>query len=275
MTKWFQWIVLTAVTGSPLLSILILLVFWWAADRFTFRLLPDPVRFFKRYWRAHQLEKTLSINPHDRRARFELADLRLSQRRYAQASDLLRANLEQGEDDPATLFMMALALIGTGHPERAERLLEAAEEADPNFRVGAISLERGRSRLSRGDAAGAREALERFVKQRTGTVEGRVLLAKALERSGDATAAEQMRAQAWREYASAPFHLQRQERFWAWRARPSRPAIYLAIVLVGGFVFGRYVAPSAQAYVAQLSHSNWLAEPQAEDFPPESEYPYE
>lgn len=260
MTKWLQWIVLTAITGSPLLSIAILLVFWWAADRVTFRLLPDPIRLLKRIWRARHLERTLMVNPHDRRARFELADLHLAQGRHAAAAELLRKNLEEGEEDPASLYMMGVALFGTGHPQRAESLLEAAEERDPHFRLGAISLERGRWRLAGGDAAGARAALERFVQQRTGTVEGRVLLARALAAGGDEPGAAAQKRQAWREYVSAPLHLRRIERFWAWRANPARPAAYLAVALIGALLFGRFVAPTAQRWANEFSQPS-LATP--------------
>ena len=75
------------------------------------------------------LRKELMVNPHDRRARFELADLLIAQRQPAEGLELLKANVEQGEEDAPTLHLMAVALLATGHPERAERLIDAAEEA--------------------------------------------------------------------------------------------------------------------------------------------------
>lgn len=252
MTKWLQWIVLTSITGSPVMSIALLLVIWWAADRFTFRLLPDPLRPLSRLWKARRLERALLVNPHDRRARSELAELRLAQRRYGAAAELLRANLEAGDEDTATLHMMGVALYATGHADRAERLWDAAEEQDPNYRLGELNLSRGSWRLRSGDARGARMALERLVQQRVGTVQGRVLLAQALAREGDEAAARRERAQAWKEHVSTPFHLQRLERLWAWRANPLRPAMYLAVAILVAVLANRYVAPTAREWAGTI-----------------------
>lgn len=246
MTKWLQWIILTSITGSPLLSICILLVFWWTLDRVTFRFLPSPVRWLARWQRAGRLERTILGNPHDRRSRFELAEIRVEQKRYRKALELLRPNLEAGDDDANTLFVMALACLGSGHTEQGELFLSEAEKSDPHFRLGAIDLERGRWRLARGDAKGAREALERFCNVRKGTVEGRVLLARAVERSGDDGKAALIRQEAWNEYVAAPRFQRNMERFWAWRARPSRPLTYAVGVLLVASLFARFVAPSLE-----------------------------
>jgi tetratricopeptide (TPR) repeat protein len=253
MTKYFQWIVLTSITGSPLLSILLLGIFWWATDRFTLRILPDPFRPFLRWQRTRKLEHELSMNPHNRQARLELADLYVGQRRSSRAVEVLRPNVEAGDDDPATLFTLGLALCGSGHPERAEPLWDVALERDPRFRLGAIHLERGRWRLARGDGQGARTALEALLLERTGTIEGRVLLARALDRLGDSAAAARMREEAWREYVSSPGHVRRMERWWAWRAKPQRPLAIGLVLALCLFLGARYVGPSMQAW-AQSSH---------------------
>jgi hypothetical protein len=244
MGRYFQWIILTALTGSPVLSILILLVFWFAVDRFTFGLFPDPVRFVMRWRRTWHLERTLAANPHDRRSRFELAELYIRQRRYQRAENVLKPNLVAGDDDVPTLYSMGVACCGAGHPDQGEVFLQEATERDEGFRLGAIDLERGRWRLKRGDAKGAHQALERFVGVRRGTIEGRVLLARAMLGEGNEPQAALMREEAWKEYVSAPRFQRRVERFWAWRAKPSRPLAYLAILMVAGAVFGRYVAPT-------------------------------
>jgi tetratricopeptide (TPR) repeat protein len=243
MGRYFQWMILTALTGSPVMSILILLAVWFAVDRFTVGLFPDPVRFFMRWQRTWRLERLLASNPHDRRARFELAELYIRQRRYKAGLDVLKPNLEAGDDDVPTLFAMGIACYGAGHPEQGEVFLGEAQKTDPDFRVGAIDLELGRWRLQRGDAKGAREALERLLHVRKGTVEGRVLLSRAILRSGDEGRAALMREEAWHEYATAPRFQRRVERFWAWRAKPSRPLTYLVILLMAGAMFGRFGAP--------------------------------
>jgi predicted Zn-dependent protease len=232
MTKWFQWVVLTSITGSPLVSIVILMAFWWAADHYTLGLLPDPVRLVRRFFRVGALERTLQQNPNDRRARLELATLLVDRKRYAKALPLVKANLEAGDDEPNTLFVMAQACFGAGHHDQGELLLKELDERDPKFRMGEVHLERARWRLQRKDAKGAVEALTQLLVMRPGTVEGKVLLAKAHDALGDDSAAAFARRDAWADYAASPRFVQRKERFWAWRANPARPALYLATAVV-------------------------------------------
>jgi tetratricopeptide (TPR) repeat protein len=232
MSKWLLWLVLTSITGRPLLSLVLVIAAVWAVDRFTLQVLPSPLRVFGRWRRAGQLERTLMTNTHDRRARFELAELRIGRGKYAEAVTLLKPNLEAGDEDVDTLFLLGVAYLGAGEVAKGELLLDEAAKLNPDYRQGSIDLERGRLRLARGDAKGAVEALERFVKGRNGTVEGRVLLARALDKTGRDADAALMRDEAWKEYVAAPGFQRRRERMWAWRARPSRPATYAAIAVV-------------------------------------------
>lgn len=232
MSTWMLWMIVSSLTGRPLLSLALVFGAVWVMDRYTLQVLPRPLRFIHRWRRAGQLERMLMANTHDRRARFELAELRVGQGRYAAAVELLKPNLEAGDEDVDTLFLLGEAYLGAGEVAKGELLLSEAEKLNPEFRQGSIELERGRLRLAHGDAKGSVEALERFVKGRHGTVEGRVLLAKALDKVGRDADAALMRDDAWKEYVAAPGFQRRRERMWAWRARPSRPLTYAAIILV-------------------------------------------
>ncbi len=120
---------------------------------------------------------------------------------------------------------MGAALGRTGAYEQAERALEIARQDDPRFRAGELDLELGRQRLARGDHAGAREALNRLLEQRPGSVEGRYLLARALDHLGEAAAAREAREQAWSDYQTLPRFHRRHERRFAWRLKPWRPVL--------------------------------------------------
>ncbi len=244
MSQWLQWIILSSLTGSPLLSAVILLVFWWTVDRFTLGVLPDPLRWVGRWNREQKLKRTLEVAPHDRQARREWAELLVERRRYAKAVEVLKPALEAGDDDPASVFTMGVACLGAGHAQQGEKLLAHLAETKPDFRVGELDLALGRFRLKRKEFAPAKEALERVLKYRSGTVEGRVLLAQALEGLGDDGAAALKRDEAWREYVAAPRFQRRKERLWAWRARPSRPLMYGAVVVLALVFFGKVVAPA-------------------------------
>jgi len=257
VSQWMLWSLLSLVTGSPVGAAVLLLVLW-AGDRFTFRVLPDPLRFLGRWRRMAQLRRTLDVNPHDRRARYELAERLLDAGHPRQAADTLRPNVEAGDEDARTAYVMGAALGRTGAFEQAERALELARQEDPRFRAGEIDLELGRQRLDRGDHAGARDALGRLLEQRPGSVEGRYLLARALDRLGEAAAARDAREQAWRDYQTLPRFHRKHERRFAWRLKPWRPAlvavaIVAAVLLLGSVCgvprgYGPPPDPSMQPY---------------------------
>lgn len=235
--SYLLYLLLARLTGSPLLTLVALAVLGLSLDQATLGILPGPVRLFRRWRRAVKLERELAINPHNRTSRFELADLLIDQRRFAKALAVLAPNVAAGDDDAATLFLMGVAARGAGHAQQAETFLSTAAEQDPDFRLGAILLELGRARLLRGDAPAAREPLERFLARRKSTVEGRVLLARALEQLGEGARAQALRAEAWREYQTSPRYVQRTERPWAWRLQPWRPvALGVAVVALGGLL---------------------------------------
>jgi tetratricopeptide (TPR) repeat protein len=259
MSTWMLWMIVSAVTGRPLLSLALVFGALWAMDRFTLGVLPRPLRIINRWRRAGQLERTLMNNTHDRKARFELAELRVGQGRYAAAVELLKPNLEAGDDDVDTLFLLGVAYLGAGEKAKGELLLDEAAKVNPDFRQGSIELERGRLRLANGDAEGAVKALEHFVKGRHGSIEGRVLLAKALDKAGRDADAALMRDEAWKDYVAAPGFQRRRERLWAWRARPSRPITYAAIALLLVFLGARALSgiqppmdPSSDPYAGDM-----------------------
>ncbi|HEX9051513.1 MAG TPA: hypothetical protein VF841_13360 [Anaeromyxobacter sp.] len=244
MSSWMLWILLSWFLGNPLLAAVVLLAAWWLGDRATFRVLPDPLRIFGRRGRIAALRRTLAANPHDRRARLELANLLLDARRPGAAAEVLAPNVEAGDDDVHTSFAMGSALARTGAFDRAEEFLAAARAREPSFRIGEIDLEVGRMRLRKGDAAGAVEPLRRVVAERPGTVEGRYLLARALAAVGDDAGAARARDEAWREYVALPRFRRHHERPFAWRIRPWRPAIVAAAVAIAAILVLRAVVPA-------------------------------
>jgi tetratricopeptide (TPR) repeat protein len=236
MSTWLLWSLLSLVTGNPLLAGLLVLALWFLGDLATFRVLPDFGRWFARQGQASRLRADLERNPHDRRARLALAEILLERGRPAEAAPLLRANLEAGDRDVFTLAALGAALARSGAAAEAEARLAEARALEPGFRMGALELELGRLRLAVGDAAGACEPLRRLVQDRPGTVEGRYLLAQALTRLGDAAGAARARDEAWSEYVQQPRFRRREDRRWAWRLRPWRPALVALAVLLAALL---------------------------------------
>lgn len=242
MSTWLLWSLLSIVTGNPVLAAVVVLVLWFFGDRATFQLFPDVGGWFARRGRADRLRRSLEQNPHDRRARLALAEILLETGRPEGAVPLLRANVEAGDRDVFTLAALGTALARSGAHEEAERWLAEAAALDPGFRMGELDLVLGRMRLALGDAAGAREPLSRLLGARPGTVEGRYHLARALERLGDKAGAARLRDEAWREYAQQPRFRRREDRRWAWRIRPWRPALVAVAVLLALLLVGRVIS---------------------------------
>lgn len=254
MSTWLLWSLISIVTGNPLLAAIVVLALWFLGDRATFRLFPDPGRWFARRQRMARLRQSLDVNPHDRRARFQLAELLLERGEAREAAALLRPNLEAGDRDVFTLAALGTALARTGAHEEAERLLADARRLDPEFRMGELDLVLGRMRLTLGDAGGAREPLQRLLATRPGTVEGRWLLAQALDRLGDRDGAGKLREEAWREYVQQPRFRRREDRRWAWRIKPWRPALVAVVALLLLVAAGRALSGAAEERSARRSH---------------------
>lgn len=259
-SRWLLWILLASLTGRPILSLVAVLLVWWATDRLTFQLLPDPFRWLARRRREGQLRRLLDVNPADRRSRLELALLLLERGQPAEAAALVRQNVEAGDEDLHTAFALGAALARSGDRQRAEPVLDVARRLDPAFRMGEIDLELGRLRVRAGDFDGAREPLERLVAARPGTVEGRWLLARALDGLGRRQDAARVREEAWREYQGLPRFRRRPERPFAWRIKPWRPALVALLLLLAGATTARLLYPSVTELARDLEGPSQLDE---------------
>jgi tetratricopeptide (TPR) repeat protein len=180
--------------------------------------------------RAPRLSRDIAINPHDRRTRAELGAILVEQGRYKRAIEVLRPAAQQDPHDLEVLYSLGIACLRTGRHDEGELFLRGVHGADPEFRLGRAPLEIGAHRLRRGDAKGAVEPLREYVASHPHRVEGHYLLSRALRGSGDVAGARRERDRAWEEYDTALPYQQRTERIWAWRARPSRPLLYAAVV---------------------------------------------
>jgi len=209
----------------------VLVIAAWFIDEAFFGFRAAALRRWRASRRARNLEDLLAHNPHDRRARFELADLLVARGRYQRAVDVLKPNLEAGDHDPATLLSMATACFGAGYPAQAEVFIAEARAQDPTHGFGALDLELGRGRLRSGDAGGAKEPLDHLIALRPGTIGGRVLLARVLARAGQGGDARRTLAEAFRAWRHAPRFVRRRDRTWMWRARPLVGAAQLGLAL--------------------------------------------
>ncbi len=226
MADWLKFSFLWYLTGNPVAAALIMLVLWALTDWYTLGVSRRVVRFFRNLQRVSRLTTEIQVNPHNRKARTDLGSTLIELRRFDRAIPVLKPVLDADPDDLQALYLMGVACLGASKVEQGELFLNAVLEADPKYRQSEPLLELGRFRLARGDPAGAKEALGRYLDAYASSVRARYLLSLALSALGDPSGAARERQRAWREYATALPFQRRVERFWAWRARPSRPLLY-------------------------------------------------
>lgn len=222
------------VLQRPLVAGIIVLVLWFALDRAWFQR-----SALGAWWQRRRVEPSLrqrlTVNPHDRDARFQLAEVLVHRKRFDQALALIAQNIEAGDEDDETLFVAGVAAFGSSGPdavERGEAYMARARGKSAKFRSGAIELELGQGRLAHGLFAEAVDALRDAIKAQPGSVKAHVLLARALAKQGKAEDATKTRALAWTLYKESPPFKRRQVRAWGWRANPWSAVRYFGVVTI-------------------------------------------
>lgn len=260
MSDYFKFYLLWMFTGSPVTALVIVLALAFAADWYSVGYLRRLYKVVVNFRLGSRLMQELALNPANKKARFDLAGILLGQRRFAKAIEVLKPVLEDQPDDLGTLYLMGQACLGAGKHEQGELFLSTVEQAEPGFRHGEAPLEIGKARLGRGDAQGALEPLRRFSTGHPNSVEGHFQLSRALAATGDAAGARVERERTWHEYTTSLRYQRRLDRIWAWRARPSRPLMWAALLLAGMVVSG-YVLQHADLGRSQRPDPGQYEEP--------------
>ena len=249
MNSWINFSILWMLTGSPVAAAVILLLAYAIADWYTFGFLHGIAHAVADFHRGRRLRLVLLHNPHDRKARADLGEILVSQRRYRRAIQIVKPIADENPHDLNALYLLGVACLATGRIREGELFLSEVYQADPAHRDAAPLLQLGRFRAQRGDASAA-EPLRRYLEAHPHHVEARFLLSRACLLARDHAAAAAERSRCWREYETELPYQRRKDRIWAWRARPSRPLIYAAAACCGVALVGAALqrsTPSAQA----------------------------
>lgn len=228
MNSWINFSILWMLTGSPVAAAAILLAAYAIADWYTFGFLRGVARAVAGFRRGRRLRLVLLHNPHDRKARADLGAILLSQRRHARAIEVVKPLADEDPHNLQALYLLGIACLATGRVDQGELFLSEVHKAEPGFKDGDPLLELARWRARR-RSPGAIEPLREFLKTHPHHVEARYLLARALQSAGDAAGASAERDRCWQEYETELPYQRRQDRLWAWRARPSRPMLYALV----------------------------------------------
>lgn len=246
--------IMSVVLQRPLVAGLVVVVIWLAVDR-AWLARSGISRWVQRRRLEPRLRAQLEVNPHNRDARFQLAELLVHGARHDEALSLIEENLAAGDDNDETYFIAGVAAFGASAPDAADRAevhLAAARDKSPGFRSGAIELALGRGRLAHGHFATAQDALEDAIVAQPGSVEAHVLLARALAGQDKTEQATAAKARAWKLYTEAPQFKRRQVRTWAWRAKPMAAVKYIGGVVAVAAAIALVLARLAPSFAMDL-----------------------
>jgi len=174
------WIVLAYVMQRPplMLGVVVFLVLR--------PFLPDPVVLLRTWRRIGVLNRQIAANPANVTARRDLAMLWLERLRPGRALDLLVEADRRDPNNAEILYLMGVAKLRSGDAEGALDPLVRAVGIDARVRFGEPYLVAGQALIKVGRFEEAEDALERYVRANSSSVQGYYLLGKArLQRDRD------------------------------------------------------------------------------------------
>jgi tetratricopeptide (TPR) repeat protein len=218
MGRFFLFTLLAWLTGNPLLALLIVIALalpgWLAGSRIALRL----SRRVRAWGEAGRLRRALELNPHDAKARVDLAGILIRQGKYREAREEVEQVFARVEDLPEANYALGLALLHDGEAERGRGLVERALELSPRFGYGEPYLRLGDFRADRGEWAQAAERYRQATGIYSSSVEGWYKLGKSLSELGRADEARAALQEALASYRTAPWYRRPDDRPWKRRA---------------------------------------------------------
>lgn len=218
MGRFLLFAVLTWLTGNPLLAILILVALavpgWLAGSRYALRL----GRRVRAWGEAGRLRRLLEVNPHDAKARVDLAGLLLRQGKHQAARREIEPVFPRVEDLPDANYLLGLCLLHDGDTERGRALVERALELSPKFGYGEPYLRLGDFRVERGEWEQAAQRYRQATEIYSSSVEAWYKLGKSLAELGRTDEARTALRESLASYRTAPWYRRPDDRPWKRRA---------------------------------------------------------
>ncbi len=163
--------------------------------------------------------RTLTLNPQDADAHYQLGLIQLDRRNLDGARKYFESALKIDPNDAECHYSLGRTFELKGEWAQALEQYEETYRLSPEFRQGDIFREVGKGYLHTGSVEKGMEFVQFFLKNRSSDPEGRYWLAVALQKIGDS---EQMRVQLktiLEQARSNPKFFRKENREWIYRAR--------------------------------------------------------
>jgi predicted Zn-dependent protease len=138
---------------------------------------------------------------------------------------LLDEARQREPNDAELLYLTGLARLRAGDAKGAIEPLVAAVDIDPRVRFGEPYLAAAEALVKLNMLEEATDALQRYTRANTSSVEGRVRLALLERRRGDRDAAKEALREALSTWRQVPGYRRRKELRWWFRAQWARLVI--------------------------------------------------
>jgi len=145
LAKFFIFLLLWRLAGSPILSVLVLLVILYFIDRKFIGLTPSLSRPFKRNRRLKQINFELLTHPHNTSGKLEAAGLLIEKKKYAEALHYLGEVNRILDDSAEASYATGLCYLKLGDLELGEKWVLQSLSINPRVRYGEPYLRLGES----------------------------------------------------------------------------------------------------------------------------------
>ncbi|MEJ2696303.1 MAG: tetratricopeptide repeat protein [Candidatus Sulfobium sp.] len=219
MSKFILFYILYWLTGNPLLALLVIVAIILAVDRTYLSFIPDPFKALRSSSRTGELQKVISINPHDGRSLKELGILLVEKGDFKNAAECFRRTAGKMADDPEFNYYYGIAEARSGDISKGRELVEKALLDSPRLKYGEPYLMMAEVYLDCHDYRNALPLLEKFVGIHSSSSRGFYRLGVVKMKLGMKDEGIEYLRKSIRVFKSSPLFKRRVERKWALKAR--------------------------------------------------------
>jgi tetratricopeptide (TPR) repeat protein len=182
------------------------------------RWLPDPFLFLKHQARVRSLQTDIDANPSNATARRDLAKIWLEKHRPRRALPLLEQALARDPNSLELLYLSGVSHLLAGDHEKAVEALVGVAHREPGFQYGEAYLRAADALMALGRWDDADDALERYVKINSSSIEGRCKRVRVRKARKDAAGAAKAKADLREVWRSVPAYQRRRQVGWYLRS---------------------------------------------------------
>ncbi|OKP77152.1 hypothetical protein A3844_02230 [Paenibacillus helianthi] len=217
MFKILGFLLLYRLVGNPFLALILLLVILYFLDRRYVGIFPSISKPFRRSRQMSRLRTTISLNPNDVSAKFDLARLLIERKRYSESKELLVQIADRYEQSAEYWVELGYANLKLGLLPEGEAQMLQGLEINRKAQYGQPYLRLAET-FRNTDHDKALHYVTQFQEIQSSSSEAYYLAGSMYKALGRVDDAKRAFAESTAIYRSLPKYKKRQERRWALRS---------------------------------------------------------